>query len=55
MSHNSGFRPKDHDSTHRSTKPQRSGSKAFRAFEERFSRRYSEHERARRAAIDKEA
>ncbi len=53
MSHDSGFRRSDHDSTHRPRFRQQKGSKASRAYEERLTRRHREHEEERRA--DKEA
>ncbi len=50
MSHNSGFRRNDYDSTHRPTKPQRRGSKASQAYEERLRRRHADSEQARKNA-----
>jgi hypothetical protein len=49
MSHDSGFRRNDHDSTHRPRLRQQKGSKASRAYEERLTRRHKEHEQARSA------
>ncbi|MEN8041191.1 MAG: hypothetical protein ABFR95_06765 [Actinomycetota bacterium] len=43
MSHDSGFRRNDHDSTHRPTTRRQKGSKASRAYEERLARRHKEH------------
>jgi hypothetical protein len=49
MSHDSGFRRSDHDSTHRPRYRQQKGSKASRAYEERLTRRHKEQAEARRA------
>ena len=48
MSHDSGFRRNDHDSTHQPPNPQRRGSKASQAYEERLRRRHSDSEQTRR-------
>ena len=54
MSHDSGFRRMDRDSTHRPTARRQKGSKASRAYEERLSRRHAEHQQARKQARDAE-
>lgn len=54
MSHDSGFRRNDHDSTHQPAQSRQRGSKASRAYEERLIRRHVEHEQARKTVNDKE-
>ncbi len=50
MSHDSGFRRNDHDSTHMPRLRQQKRSKASRAYEERLKRRHKDHEEERLAA-----
>jgi hypothetical protein len=47
MSHDSGFRRSDHDSTHQPAMRQRKRSKASRLYEDRLKRRYTTHEKTR--------
>jgi hypothetical protein len=47
MSHDSGFRRNDYDSTHQPAMRQRKRSKASRLYEDRLKRRYATHEKAR--------
>ncbi len=44
MSHDSGFRRNDHDSTHKPRLREQRRSKASQAYEERLMRRHREHE-----------
>jgi hypothetical protein len=55
MSHDSGFRRNDHDSTHQPAQSRRRGFKSSRAYEERLIRRHAEQEQTRKTANDKEA
>jgi len=55
MSHDSGFRRNDHDSTHRPAQHRQRGSKASRAYEERLIRRHVEHEQTRKPVNEQEA
>ncbi len=48
MSHDSGFRRNDHDSTHRTTLQRQTSTKASQHFEERMKRRHEHHERLRK-------
>lgn len=52
MSHDSGFRRMDHDSTHQPTARRQKGSKASRAYEERLSRRHAARKQARTETED---
>lgn len=47
MSHDSGFRRNDHDSTHQPAMRRPRRAKASRIYEERLKRRHTEHDRAR--------
>lgn len=48
MSHDSGFRRNDHDSTHRPTQRRQTKSKASVDFEEKMRKRHANHERLRK-------
>jgi hypothetical protein len=48
MSHDSGFRRQDHDSTHGPTMRKRGRNKASRVFEDRMRRRYETQEKLRK-------
>ncbi|MEA2002529.1 MAG: hypothetical protein U9N84_11705 [Actinomycetota bacterium] len=50
MSHDSGFRRNDHDSTHQPAMRQRRRAKASQIYEERLKRRHTQHDRARELA-----
>jgi hypothetical protein len=55
MSHDSGFRRNDHDSTHGPTVRRRKESKASQHFEERLRRKREHHERLRKLMEAKKA
>jgi hypothetical protein len=55
MSHDSGFRRNDHDSTHGPATQKRGRNKASRAFEDRMRRRYDTHEKMRKLMEDRKA
>ena len=53
MSHDSGFRRNDHDSTHRMTLQREGASKASQHFEEKMQRRHQHHERLRKLLAER--
>ena len=53
MSHDSGFRRNDHDSTHRPTMRKQGRDKASRHFEDRMKRRYETQEKMRKLMEDR--
>ena len=55
MSHDSGFRRNDHDSTHRPTMRRQRRDKASRALEDRMKRRYETHEKMRKLMEERKA
>ena len=55
MSHDSGFRRNDHDSTHGPTMRKQGRNKASRDFEDRMRRRYDTHEKMRKLMEDRKA
>lgn len=52
MSHDSGFRRSDRNSTQRPATRRQKGSKASRAYEERLGRRHAQQEQARKQTAD---
>ena len=55
MSHDSGFRRNDHDSTHGHTMRRQGRDKASRHFEDRMKRRYDTHEKMRKLMEERKA
>jgi len=55
MSHDSGFRRNDHDSTHQPTMRRQSHAKASEHFEERMRRKKERSERLRRRMEEQKA
>lgn len=53
MSHDSGFRRNDHDSTHRTTLLRQGQAKASQQFEDQMKRRHEHHERLRKHLEDR--
>lgn len=53
MSHDSGFRRNDHDSTHRATLLRQGQAKASQQFEDQMKRRHEHHERLRKHFEDR--
>ena len=55
MSHDSGFRRNDHDTTHGPTKQKQGRDKATQHFEDRMKRRHETHEKMRKLMEDRKA
>ena len=55
MSHDSGFRRNDHDSTHGPTAQKHGRDKASQQFEDRMKRRHETHEKMRNLMEDRKA
>ena len=53
MSHDSGFRRNDHDSTHGPTMRNQGRNKASQHFEDRMKRRHETHEKMRKLMEDR--